>query len=72
MILIPISGIISVFLLYKYEPSCELDVNIEENVKGPILEGSKEEENTSNKDTRDTRVSNLFSKPSSKNNIKKL
>ena len=71
MILIPISAIISIFLLYKYDPSCEVDVNIEENVKGPILEGSKEEENTPNKDKPDTRVANSFSKPTSKHNIKK-
>ena len=73
MILIPVSTILSLLLLYKYSPECEMNSEIIENeIKGPILEGgSEEKKGNQNTNSPEGNVSSSFSEPTDKENIKK-
>jgi len=73
MILIPVSTILSLLLLYKYSPECEMNSEIIENeIKGPILEGENEEKKgNQNMNSPEGNVSSSFSEPTDKENIKK-
>jgi len=73
MIIIPVSTMLSLLLLYKYSPECEINSEkIESAIKGPILEGENEEkkgyQNTNNPKEK---ASHSFSKPIDKEYIKK-
>jgi hypothetical protein len=87
MLINPIATAFSIFLFYKYDPSCETENEAEdkvenkvEDIKGPLLEGSKEEESKNNEDKtpsddkkRDEKgnTSNSNNKSTLKQNIKK-
>ena len=72
IILIPISTIISFFLLYKYDSSCETSVNnVKEPLNSHVLEGNNEDDNQPKNDNTEVRVSNSLSKTNNKQNIKK-
>ena len=73
MIIIPVSTILSLLLLYKYSPECEMNSEkIENEIKGPILEGENEEtKENQNANSPEVNVSTSFSKPTDKGNIKK-
>ena len=87
MLIMPIATVLSIFLFYKYDPNCEDENEAEdkvdnkvEDIKGPLLEGSKEEEiknnvdKTPSKDKKEDEIlniSNSFNKSSLKQNIKK-
>ena len=73
MILIPVSTILSLLLLYKYSPECEMNSEKFENkIKGPILEGESEEtKGNQNTNNPEGNVSSSFSKSTHKENIKK-
>ena len=72
IILIPISTIISFFLLYKYDSSCETSVNnVKEPLNSHVLEGNNEDDNQPKNDNTEARVSNSLSKTNNKQNIKK-
>jgi len=73
MILIPVSTLLSLLLLYKYSPECEMNSEkIENEIKGPILEGESEEtKGNENTNSPEGNVSSSFSKPTDKGNIKK-
>ena len=87
MLIMPIATALSIFLFYKYDPNCETENEVEDKVekkvddiKGPLLEGSKEEEiknkenkNPSNDKKEDEKIntSNSNNKSTLKQNIKK-
>ena len=81
----PISTALSIFLFYKYDPNCEIENEAEnkvenkvDDIKGPLLEGTNEEEikkneNPSNDKKEDDKenISNSNNKSILKQNIKK-
>ena len=87
MLVMPIATAFSIFLFYKYDPSCEIE-NEEgdkmdkkvEDIKGPLLEGTKEEEIKNNetktpsndkKEDEKLNISNSYNKSTLHQNIKK-
>jgi len=85
MLINPIATSLSILLFYKYDPSCEneeadkVDKKVED-IKGPLLEGAKEEEIKNNEiktpsndaeEGEKKNISNSNNKSNTKQNIKK-
>ena len=87
MLIMPIATSLSIFLFYKYDPSCETENEAEDKVekkvddiKGPLLEGTKEDEIKNNenktsssdkKENEKVNISNSYNKSTLQQNIKK-